>query len=170
VTARVARLSFCAATCKSGGGETTDWTRRAQLPLVEGDDDFDRPNALVEIQFDSSNHLRLAENSFLKLTTLKTRASPSPTAGTLSLRLLRFREGSEFFRDRCARTTLSIEKAGCFALTPRRRSVANRVRPRGRRSPGLLGDSGFTLRSGRTAKSTSRGLTPAITKRAAFRV
>src|SRR5437879_2048028 len=68
VTARVARISFLKGEAKIRRSDGGDWERAAlNLPVVEGDEITTDADARLEIQFDNAQHLRLAENSYLKI-------------------------------------------------------------------------------------------------------
>ncbi len=67
--ARISILRGEAQIRHAGGG---DWERAAQnLPIVEGDEIATDAGARLEIQFNSYNYLRLSENAYLKVTTLR---------------------------------------------------------------------------------------------------
>ncbi|MCA1590970.1 MAG: hypothetical protein LC734_11435, partial [Acidobacteria bacterium] len=71
VTDRVARVSFVKGDVQIRRGGSQDWERAVlNLPVVEADE-ITVGDGRAEIQFDSRTHLRLSENSFLKLATLK---------------------------------------------------------------------------------------------------
>lgn len=72
VTDRVARVSFLRGNAKIRRSGSTDWENvTLNLPLVEGDEIATDRNARIEIQFNNYTHVRLDENSYLKLTTLR---------------------------------------------------------------------------------------------------
>ena len=72
VTARVARISFLRGDVQVRHADSQDWERATNnLPIVEGDEINADSNARLEVQFDSRNYLRLAENGYLKVTTLR---------------------------------------------------------------------------------------------------
>ena len=99
VTARVARITFLKGDVQIKRAGSESWERAAQnLPIVEGDEITTSDDARLEIQFDSYNHLRLAENSYLKLTTLRDDGiAVSLPQGTLSLRVSEFNKEKNFF-------------------------------------------------------------------------
>ena len=80
VTARVVSISFIRGDVQIRRGSAITaksriWERAAlNLPIVEGDELATGANTVVEIQLDSSNHIRLWENAYLKFTTLATKA------------------------------------------------------------------------------------------------
>src|SRR2546428_3220602 len=89
VTARVARISFIRGEVRIRRAEQEDWEKATlNLPVVEGDEITTDGGARVEIQFDKSEHLRLAENSFLKIVNLQDAGiAVSLSLGTLNLRI-----------------------------------------------------------------------------------
>src|SRR5215218_5171673 len=71
VTSRVARISFIRNEAQIRRGGADEWERvTLNLPIVEGDE-IVTEDSRIEIQFDNHTHLRLAENSYLKIVTLK---------------------------------------------------------------------------------------------------
>ncbi|MCA1623440.1 MAG: hypothetical protein LC778_06485 [Acidobacteria bacterium] len=72
IKARVARISFLRGDVQIKRADSSDWERATQnLPIVEGDEIVTDKNSRLEIQFNSQNYLRLSENAYLKITTLR---------------------------------------------------------------------------------------------------
>src|SRR5205823_6294662 len=99
VTARVARISFIRGDVQIRRDGSQDWEKATlNLPIVEGDEITTGDNARVELQFGPYSHLRLAENAYLKLETLKYEGvAVSLSQGTLNLRLTEFDKDNSFF-------------------------------------------------------------------------
>lgn len=158
VTARVARISF------ARGGDAqirrageSDWERAAQnLPVVEGDEITTDADARLEIQFDSRTFLRLAENSYLKITTLKDEGvAVSLPEGNLSVRVLEFDKNRAFFEIDAPKTTVSVERAGMYRVDAgdgRKNSEVRVAVTDGGEARLYSETSGFTLRNGRSAR------------------
>lgn len=157
VTARVARISFARGEAQIRRAGERDWERAAQnLPLVEGDEITTDANARLEIQFDSRTYLRLAENSYLKITTLKDEGvALSLPQGSLSARVLEFDKARAFFEIDAPKTTVAVERAGMYRVDAgdARKSSEVRVGVTDGGEARLYSEtSGFTLRDGRSAR------------------
>ena len=156
VTARVARITFLKGDVQIKRAGNEDWERATQnLPIVEGDEITTSDEARLEIQFDSYNHLRLAENSYLKLTTLRDGGiAVSLPQGTLSLRVSEFDKDKTFFEIDAPKTTLAVQQTGMYRVDAGdTRSSEVRVAATERGEARVYsGNSGFTLKSGRSAK------------------
>jgi hypothetical protein len=155
VTARVARISLLEGEAKVKHSDLDDWESASQnLPVVEGDEIATEGGARLEIQFDSVNYVRLAEDSRLRVVTLQDGGIVlSLTQGNLSLRILEFDKARSFFEIDAPATTIAIEKAGRFRIdagysnaTEMRVSVGE-----GGEAHVYSETSGFPLRSGRSA-------------------
>ncbi len=154
VTARVARISFIRGDVQVKRLGENDWEDASlNLPLVEGDQISTSENARVEIQFDSQNFLRLAENSSLKITTLRDEGIAVTMAqGTLSLRVFEFEKDKGFFEIDAPQTTVSIQQAGLYRIDASGTSDEVRVTATEGGEARIYSDSsGFTLRNGRSA-------------------
>ena len=155
VTARVARISFISGDVQIRRADQTVWERAAKnLPIVEGDEIATDDNARVEIQFNSESYLRLSENAYLKITTLRDEGiAVSLPNGSLSLRVLAFDKDRASFEIDAPQTTVSVERAGMYRVdagnssdTQVRVSVTDSGQARV-----YSENSGFTLRNGRSA-------------------
>ncbi|CAN5481306.1 hypothetical protein BH18ACI3_BH18ACI3_18460 [soil metagenome] len=113
VTARVARISFIRGDVQIRRAGATEWERAVlNLPLVEGDEITTDERSRFEIQFNSYTHLRVAENSYLNVISLKDEGiALSLPNGTLSLRVTDFAKDETFLEIDAPKTTVSIQKA-----------------------------------------------------------
>ncbi len=157
VTARVARISFAHGDVEiKRAGDRSDWEHATQnLPIVEGDEITTGANARLEIQFDSRNYLRLAENSYLKITTLKDEGiAVSLSQGSLNLRVLEFDKQRSYFEVDAPKTTVAVQKAGMYRIDAGdNRKPEVRVTVTGEGEARLYSEnSGFVLRSGRSSR------------------
>ena len=161
VTARTARISYLSGDVQIKRRENQDWERAAlNLPLVEGDEIAADRSARVEIQFDSANYLRLAENSYLKITTLRDEGiAVSLPTGTLSLRVLNFDQKAAYFEMDAPGTTVAVQRAGTYRIDAGdQNSAAVRVAVRDAGEAKIYSENaGFTLRDGRGAAVQSGG-------------
>lgn len=158
VTARVGRISFITGDVQIRRSDSRDWeTAVLNLPIVEGDEVATSGNALLEIQLGKDAYLRLSQSSFIKFLNLKDEGiAVSLSEGTVSVRLFEFDKEQEYFEIDAPATTVALQKDGLYridAQDARSREKAVRV------TVGEDGEariysmsSGFTLRSGRSAK------------------
>lgn len=156
VTARVARISFLRGEAQIRRAGSTDWERVTQnLPLVEGDEIATSRDARLEIQFNSQNYLRLSENSYLKVVTLKDEGiAVSLPQGTLSLRVLEFDKERAFFEIDAPQTTVAVQRSGMYRV-----EAGDETNKQVRVAATDFGEariysenSGFTLKNGRSAR------------------
>jgi hypothetical protein len=160
VTARVVRLSFIRGDVQirrtNADGVKTDWERAAlNLPIVEGDELSTGRDAVVEIQLDNSNHIRLWENAYLKFTTLRDEGiAVSLPQGTMSVRARAFDKNKSYFEADAPSTTVSLERAGMYRIDAGSAGGAEiRVAAtEGGEAKVYTSSSGFTLRDGRAAR------------------
>ncbi len=155
VTDRVARISFISGSVQIKRADQTDWERAANnLPLVEGDEIVTDSNARLEIQFNSETYLRLSENAYLKITTLRDEGiAVSLPNGSLSARVLNFNKERAYFEIDAPQTTVSIEKAGMYRVdagSKNDQTVRVSVTDSGQAKI-YSENSGFTLKNGRSA-------------------
>ncbi len=155
VTARVARISFLSGDVQIRRADSQDWERAAaNLPIVEGDEIATDANARLEIQFNSYNYLRLSENAYLKITTLRDEGiAVSLPNGSMSLRVLNFDKDRAYFEIDAPKTTVSVEKAGMYRVDAGSKNDADvRVSVTDSGQARVYSEnSGFTLRNGRSA-------------------
>jgi hypothetical protein len=156
VTARVARISFLRGDAKIKHAGEQDWERVTQnLPVVEGDEISTDGNARLEIQFNRSNYLRLSENAYLKITTLRDEGiAVSLPEGVLSLRVLSFDKDRESFEIDAPRTTVAVQNAGMYRVDAggKKDSQIRVAVTDGGQARVYTENSGFSLRSGRSAE------------------
>ncbi len=156
ITARVARISFLRGDVQIKHADSQDWERATNnLPIVEGDEIAVSSNARLEIQFDSRNYLRLAENSYLKVTTLRGEGiALSLPSGILSLRVLEFDKDRSYFEIDAPNTTVAVQKAGMYRVDAgdkNDKEVRISVTDDGQARI-YSENSGFILRNGRSAR------------------
>lgn len=155
VTARVARINVLSGDVQVKHADSRDWERATlNLPLVEGDEIATSVNARLEIQFDTNNYLRLSENAYLKVMTLRDEGiAVSLPQGTMSLRVFEFKEKT-FFEIDAPRTTIAVQKAGMYRIDAGDSSSSEiRVTVTEDGQARIYSENnGFTLRNGRSAK------------------
>jgi hypothetical protein len=153
-TTRVARISLLRGDVSLQRAGSSDWEQATiNLPLVEGDWLATARDARLEIQIDARNFVRVGENSFLQVVTLRDEGiALSLAEGTAMLRLARFDHDREYFEIDAPKTTIAAEKRGLYRLdVGRDGSVRVTVRDDGRACI-YSETSGFTLRDGRSAE------------------
>ncbi len=155
VTARVARISFLRGDAKVKHAGNQDWERATQnLPIVEGDE-ISTDDARLEIQFNRDNYLRLSENAYLKITTLRDEGvAVSLPEGVLSLRVLNFNKDRESFEIDAPRTTVAVQQAGMYRVNAgdKKDSQIRVSVIDGGQARVYTENSGFSLRNGRSAE------------------
>ena len=156
VTARVARISFVRGEAKIRHADGGDWEKIAlNLPVVEGDEIATEADSRVEIQFDNFQHLRLAENSFLKVVTLKDEGiALSLSLGTMSVRITEFDKDRAFFEVDAPKTTVAFQKAGAYRIDAGKAGDAE-IRmtvTEGGEARIYSDNAGFTLKNNRSAR------------------
>ena len=155
VTARVARVSLLQGEAKIKHADFDDWELVASnMPIVEGDEIVTEGGARLEIQFDSFSHLRLAEDSTLKVETLQDNGvALSLSQGTMSVRITQFDKANSYFEIDAPKTTVAIQQAGRYRIdagfenSPQARIAVTD----GGEARIYSDDDAFTLRSGRSA-------------------
>lgn len=156
VTARVARISFLRGNVQIRHSDSQDWERATNnLPIVEGDEIAADSNSRLEIQFDSRSFLRLAENAYLKVTTLRDEGiALSLPNGSLSLGVSEFNKDRGYFEIDAPNTTISVQKAGIYRIDSGDRNDKQvRVSVTDGGQAQIYSDnSGFILRNGRSAR------------------
>jgi hypothetical protein len=161
VTARVARISFLQGEVQIRRAESEDWEKATHnLPIVEGDEIATERDSRVEIQFDSRTYLRLAENSYIRIANLKDEGiAVSLPQGTLSLRVLEFDKNRAFFEIDAPDTTVAVQEKGMYRVDAGdERSTEVRVSvTEGGEARVYSETSGFTLRTGRSARIYTEG-------------
>jgi hypothetical protein len=155
VTARVARISFLKGDAQIKRADGGDWEKvTLNLPLVEGDEVTTSADARLEIQFDNDQHVRLAENAYLKIVTLKDEGiALSLSLGTMSATITRFDKDHAYFEVDAPKTTIAVEKAGVYRIDAGQAGDADirvGVTDNGQARV-YTENAGFTLKNGRSA-------------------
>jgi len=161
VTDRVARISFIRGEVQIRRDGSDDWEKAdPNLPIVEGDELSTDADARVEIQFNSKTHLRLAENSYIQVKTLGDEGiAISVSRGSASVRLRKFDMDKEYFEVDAPNTTVAIQREGVYRIDAEskdEREVRVSV-TEGGEARVYSTNSGFTLKSGRSAKLLIEG-------------
>ncbi|HEX6126524.1 MAG TPA: FecR domain-containing protein, partial [Pyrinomonadaceae bacterium] len=156
VTDRVARVSFVQGDVQIRRAESQDWEVVVlNLPIVEGDEIATDGNGRFEIQFNSHTHLRVAENSQIKILSLKDEGiAISVPLGTISLRANELDSGRSYFEIDAPKTTVSIQKSGMYRVeagVPDSLEVFVSALDGGEARV-YSSDAGFTIKNGRRAK------------------
>lgn len=156
VTARVARISSLAGDAKIRRNGAEEWeTATLNLPIVEGDEIITETYSRLEIQFDKNTHLRLDENSLLRLATLKDQGiAVSLSTGRASLFAIEFDKERSFFEIDGPKVTIAVQKAGryLFEASKQGDSEVQLTVDNGGEARVYSENAGFTLRNKRTAK------------------
>jgi len=159
VKARVARISLIGGEVNLRRAGNKDWeSARVNYPLVEGDTITTGKGSQLEIQIDSRNFVRLTDQAYLRIVTLRDEGvAIGLIEGTLVLRLAKFDRDKEFFEIDAPMSTLAAEKTGLYRIdAPREGRVRLTVRDGGQAR--IYSDtSGFTLRDERTAELIATG-------------
>ena len=155
VTDRVARISFVTGDVQIRRADSQDWEVAVlNLPIVEGDEIATDANGRFEIQFNAYTHLRVAENSQIRIVGLKDEGiAVSVPLGTVVLRSAEFDSGRGYFEIDAPKTTISIQKAGMYRVEA---GVPDSLEVFVSASDGgeariYSADGGFTLKNGRRA-------------------
>jgi hypothetical protein len=156
VTARVSRISFVSGDVKIKRSDSQEWEKATQnLPIVEGDQIATDQNSRAEIQFDSNSFLRLAENSYFKVVTLRDEGiAVSLPQGTASLRALNFDKDRSYFEIDAPSSTISVLKSGLYRIDSGDSNNKNiRVSVTDNGQARVYSDnSGFVVKNGRSAR------------------
>ncbi len=112
VTDRVARISFIEGDGSIRRNGSDEWEKLTlNLPVVEGDEISTDDGARIEIQFDKDKHLRLGENAFLRIASLKDEGiAVSLSLGSLILRITEFDKDRSYFEIDAPKTTLAVQR------------------------------------------------------------
>lgn len=118
VRARVARISFIHGEAQVRRAGAEEWEKATlNLPLVEGDEIVTDNDSRIEIQFDTTKHLRLNENAYLRIVTLKDEGiAVSVSLGTASLRLTKFDNERSYFEIDAPKTTIAVQREGTYRI------------------------------------------------------
>jgi hypothetical protein len=155
VKARVARFTFIRGDVQVRREGSQDWEKAVQnLPVVEGDEITTDASGRFEIQFNSYTHVRVAENSYLKIVGLKDGAiALSLPEGTLNARFTKFDKDASFFEIDAPKTTIAVQKAGMYRVDAGKQGDSEvRVTVTNNGEARVYADNtGFMLKDGRTA-------------------
>ncbi len=153
---RVARISFIRGDVQIRRVGADNWEKAdLNLPIVEGDEITTDSGSRFEIQFGSNAHLRIAENSYLKILKLRDEGiAVSLPQGIASVRLTKFDLEREFFEIDAPNTTISLQREGLYRVDSGGEVDQEiRVSARDNGEARIYSvNSGFTLKSGRSAK------------------
>lgn len=156
VTARVARISFISGEAQIRRADGQDWEKvTLNLPIVEGDEVATSAGSRVEIQFNTNTHLRLTENSYLKVSKLKDEGiAISLPSGTMSVRLVSFDKDRAYFEMDAPNTTIAVQRSGMYRLDAGRQGDNDiRISALDNGEARVYSDtSGFTLKNGRSSR------------------
>lgn len=161
ITAKVSRITYLIGEVKIRRAGSDDWERAVNnLPIVEGDEIATDATAMLEIQIDRDNYIRLAPYSYLKILVLKDEgAALSISQGVVSVRILDFDRDEKFFEIDAPETTVSVQREGMYRVD------AGDLQSRAVRVSATEGgearvysvNSGFTLKNGRSARIHLKG-------------
>ena len=156
VTARVARISYLNGDAKIRRADAKDWEKVAlNLPVVEGDEIATDIDSHIEIQFDKNAHIRLAENSYLRIVNLKDEGiAVSLSLGTMNLRVTKFDKDKSFFEIDAPKTTVSVQRSGSYRIDAGRDgdSEVRVTATFGGEARVYSDNAGFTIKNGRAAR------------------
>ena len=156
ITARVARISFLLGEAQIRHADSQNWERITNnLPIVEGDEIATDADTRLEIQFNKDTYLRLSENAYLTVATLRDEGiALSLPNGTLSLRVLNFDKDRTFFEIDAPQSTVAVQKSGMYRIDAGDRDQTKvRVTVTDNGSARIYSDnSGFILHSGRSSE------------------
>ena len=118
VTARVSRISFIRGDVQIKREGSQDWEKAIlNLPIVEGDEITTGAGARVEIQLNITSHIRITENSYLKISGLNDGGVVlSLSEGSLNVRLTEFNKDTAFFEIDAPKSTIAIQRAGMYRI------------------------------------------------------
>lgn len=156
ITVPVSRISYLTGDVKIHRANGDDWERAVlNLPVIEGDEIATGSDALLEIQFDRDNYLRLAQNSYLKILNLRDEgAALGLSQGILSVRILKFDKDKKYFEIDAPNTTVAVRREGMYRVDAGdrdSREVRVSVTEEGEARVYSV-NSGFTLKNGRSAR------------------
>lgn len=156
VTDRVARISSISGDISIRRSGVDEWEKAVlNLPVVEGDEITAADGSRFEIQFDANTHVRVAANSYLKITTLSDGGiALSLAEGSMSLSASKFDLTKKFFEIDAPKTTIAVQRSGRYRIDAGKvgsQEVRVNVLDDGEARV-YSSNSGFTVRDGRSAK------------------
>lgn len=157
----VARITYVSGNVQVRRSETEEWEQAVMnLPIVEGDEIVTDTDGRFEIQFSINKYLRADDQTSVRIVTLKEEGiAVSISQGDASVRLLEFDTTKEFFEIDAPQSTIALQSKGRYRIDagqPGDSSVRISVFDEGEARV-YSSTSGFTLRSGRTAKVFTSG-------------
>lgn len=155
ITDRVARISSIDGDVQIRRKDSEEWENAVlNLPVVEGDVISAGKGSRFEIQLNSKNYVRISENSIITLTTLQeTGIALSLQQGSALIRLNEIDRDREFFEIDAPRTTIALQQKGQYFIEASSMSEEVRVAVYNDGEARVYSESsGFTLRSGRSAR------------------
>lgn len=157
--ARVLRISLLKGEVSLKRAGNDEWEdARLNAPLVEGDVLATGRDSRLEIQADARNFVRLGPDSVLRVVTLRDEGiALSLSEGTVSFRLASFDKDKGYFELDAPGTTVAAERIGQYRVDVERDgAVRVTVREDGRARI-YSQNSGFVLRTNRTARLAPDG-------------
>ncbi|MDM7923662.1 MAG: hypothetical protein QUS14_15290 [Pyrinomonadaceae bacterium] len=156
INAPVARLTYVRGNVQVRRADSEEWERAVtNLPIVEGDEIVADNDSRFEIQFAVDKFLRADELTSVRLLTLKDEGvAVSVPQGNVSVRLNDLDSSAEFFEIDAPRSTIALQSKGTYRIDAGQ-AGASAVRIsvfEGGEARVYSSTSGFTLRSGRTAR------------------
>lgn len=151
---RVARVSFAEGDVQILRDGEEEWELVVRdLPVVEGDEIVTGTDGRFEIQFDNDTHVRVANDSVLKIASLSEEGiAVSLEAGRMNLTTRKFDPDKKFLEIDAPSTTVAILRAGRYRVDAPAKGAEVRI---GVSSDGearvYSSNAGFTLKSGRSA-------------------
>lgn len=151
--ARVLRVSLTKGEVSLLRAGESEWeSARLNTPLVEGDTLSTGRDSRLEIQADSRNFIRVGPDSVLKVVTLRDEGiALSISEGTATFRLAHFDKDKEYFEVDAPRTTVAAERTGQYRIDVLQDGAVRVIVREDGRARVYSDNSGFELRSGRTA-------------------
>ena len=155
ITDRVARISSIDGDVQIRRKDSEEWENAVlNLPVVEGDVVSAGKASRFEIQLNSNNYVRFSENSIITLTTLQdTGIALSLQQGSALIRLNEIDRDREFFEIDAPKTTVALQQKGQYFIEAGTTTEEVRVAVYNDGEARVYSESsGFTLRSGRSAR------------------
>jgi hypothetical protein len=117
VRARVARVSVVSGDARIRRSDSDEWESvTLNLPVVEGDEIVTETGARIELQLAKDQHIRLSENSSMKIVTYSDEGvAVSLSSGTMHIRLRSFNK-DRFYEIDAPKTTMAIQAAGSYRI------------------------------------------------------
>ncbi len=156
VTDRVSRISFIRGDVQVRHSGSQDWEKAVlNLPVVAGDEITTSSGSRVEIQFDSFEHLRLDENSYLQIVKLQDEGiAVSIPEGRLSVNITAFDKDRSYFEIDAPKTTVAVQRKGMYRVDAGKKDGSEiRVSVTDEGEARVYSENaGFTLKNGRSTR------------------